>query len=67
MALRAMKWLGLTVVMIFASLSPIVSATEVYEETDYLSEYSTAVQYAFSRCAEWAPHDGSWLVVSHHT
>ena len=66
MALWAMKWLGLTVVMIFASLSPIVSATEVYEETDYLSEYSTAVQYAFSRCAEFPPHDGNWLVVSQH-
>ena len=63
---RAMKWLGLTVVMIFASISPIVSATEIYEETDYLSDYSVAVQNAFSRCAEWPPHDGNWLVVSPH-
>ena len=67
MALWAMKWLGLTVVMILACLSPIVSATEVYEETDHLSEYSTAVQNAFSRCSEWPSHDGSWLVVSQHS
>ena len=66
MAFRAMKWLGISLLMIFASLSPIVSAAEVYEETDHLSDYSRAVQSAFSRCAELPAHDGEWLVVSSH-
>ena len=64
MALRAMKWLGITLLLVFASLSPIASATEVFEETDHLSEYSSAVQLAFARCAELPAHDGTWLVVS---
>ena len=64
MALWAMKWLGITLLLVFASLSPIASAAEVFEETDHLSEYSSAVQLAFSRCAELPAHDGTWLVVS---
>ena len=64
MALRAMKWLGITLLLVFASLSPIASATDVFEETDHLSKYSSAVQLAFARCAELPAHDGTWLVVS---
>ena len=66
MALWAMKWLGLTMMLVFASLSPIVSATEVYEETNHLSSYSKAVQTAFERCADESVNEGKWLVVSSH-
>jgi subtilisin-like proprotein convertase family protein len=59
-----MKWLGITMLLVFSSLSPIASAGEVFEETDHLSEYSSAVQLAFARCAELPAHDGTWLVVS---
>ena len=61
-----MKWLGITIMLVFASLSPIVSATEVYEETDHLSSYSKAVQTAFERCSETSANEGAWLVVSSH-
>ena len=66
MAFRAMKWLGISLLMVISSLSPLVSATETYPETDYVSEYSKAVQSAFERCTEWPAHDGTWLVVSEH-
>ncbi|MCS5534846.1 MAG: S8 family serine peptidase, partial [Candidatus Poseidoniales archaeon] len=59
-----MKWLGITMLLVFSSLSPIASAAEVFEETDHLSEYSSAVQLAFARCTELPAHDGTWLVVS---
>ena len=61
-----MKWLGITLMMILACFSPIASASEVFEESDHLSEYSKAVQLAFSRCADQPAHDGNWLVVSSH-
>ncbi|GIS43746.1 MAG: hypothetical protein Ct9H90mP16_08160 [Candidatus Poseidoniales archaeon] len=61
-----MKWLGISLLMVISSLSPLVSATETYPETDYVSEYSKAVQSAFERCTEWPAHDGTWLVVSEH-
>ncbi|MBN16564.1 MAG: hypothetical protein CMB37_00170 [Euryarchaeota archaeon] len=62
--LGAMKWLALTSLVFLASLSPLVSAEDTFEETDILSSYSIAVQHAFNRCAEAPSHDGNWLVVS---
>ncbi len=59
-----MKWFGISLLLVISSLSPLVSATETYPETDYVSEYSKAVQSAFERCTEWPAHDGTWLVVS---
>ncbi|MDP7328354.1 MAG: S8 family serine peptidase [Candidatus Thalassarchaeaceae archaeon] len=59
-----MKWIGITLLLVFSSLSPIASAADIFEETDHLSEYSKSVQLAFARCAELPAHDGTWLVVS---
>ncbi|MEE2759220.1 MAG: S8 family serine peptidase, partial [Candidatus Thermoplasmatota archaeon] len=59
-----MKWLGITMVLLISTISPMASATETYEETDYVSEYSKSVQAAFLRCSEYSEHDGNWLVVS---
>ena len=64
MAFRAMKWLGISLLLVISALSPVVTAAETYSETDYVSEYSLAVQVAFDRCAALPPQDGTWLVVS---
>ena len=64
MALRAMKWVGITLLLVLSALSPMVSAAEVYEETNHVSDYSKAIQAAFTRCAELPSHDGTWLIVS---
>ncbi len=63
MALRAMKWLSITVLLVLSCLAPFVSGAEIHEETDYFSEYSRAVQAAFNRCVDLPAHDGTWLSV----
>ncbi|HIF04865.1 MAG TPA: hypothetical protein EYQ80_05610 [Candidatus Poseidoniales archaeon] len=65
MAHRAMKQVGLVLILILSVLSPVVSAESVFEETDHLSSYSRAVQLAFARCTD-TDHSGTWLVVSEH-
>ncbi len=62
-----MKQYTITLILLLATLTPAVSGghlEETFEATDYLSEYSPAVQRAFETCSEIGNHQGDWLVVS---
>ena len=63
MALRAMKQVALTLVLLLSIAAPTLAAAPLPEETDHLSSYSIAVQHAFNRCDSSALHDGEWLLV----
>ena len=63
MALRAMKQVALTLVLLLSIAAPTVAAAPLAEDTDHLSSYSIAVQHAFNRCDSSALHDGEWLLV----
>ena len=65
MALRAMKQVGLALILLLSLAAPLASGEITIEQSDHLSTYSRNVQLAFDRC-ELVDHVGDWLVVSDH-